>query len=264
MDVAGLLDALERLAPAALAEEWDNVGLIVGRRTSVVTRVLVALDLRADVLAEAQDSGADTILVHHPPIFPALAAVTDADPGSDVVLSAAERRIAVVAAHTNLDSAAGGLNDQMARMLGLDGVTPLSPAACDERVGLGRVGSSGLGTLEGLLACVASVVSGPVVWAGNPASRVRRVACCTGSGASLIDLARRAGADAYVTSDLKYHDAERAPGMALIGIPHGQIEAAVLAAWSPALGAALSPSGVGVAVARAATDPWRRFPPATL
>jgi putative NIF3 family GTP cyclohydrolase 1 type 2 len=115
VQIAGLLDALERLAPAAFAEEWDNVGLIVGRRTQPVTRVLVALDLRQAVLDEARDRGADAVLVHHPPIFPSLAAVTDASPTGELVMTSVERGIAVVAAHTNLDSARGGLNHHIDR-----------------------------------------------------------------------------------------------------------------------------------------------------
>ena len=264
MDVAALLDALERLAPTAFAEEWDNVGLIVGRRHHGVSHVLVALDLRQAVLDEARDAGAQAILVHHPPIFPSLAAVSDASPAGDLVISAIERGIAVVAAHTNLDSARGGLNHHMAELLGLREAVPLVPDADDATAGLGRVGACALQQFADVVAEVAKSVPGPVVWSGDPAAQVARIACCTGSGASFLEAAHRHGADVYVTSDLKYHDAERVPGLGLIGVPHGQIEALMLARWCPELAAALAPDGVDVTLAAAGTDPWRAAAPAPL
>ncbi|CAN0447707.1 unnamed protein product [Phaeothamnion confervicola] len=128
MLVAQILGAIERLAPAALAEEWDNVGLVVGRHNQPTRRILVALELRDEVLGEARERGCDTVLTHHPPIFPTIASVTDA-PASELVLRAAESHVAVIAAHTNLDSARGGLNDVMAEILGMSGSTPLRPSA---------------------------------------------------------------------------------------------------------------------------------------
>lgn len=264
MDLAGLLDALERLAPAALAEEWDNVGLIVGRRTHHVARVLVALDLRGGVLEEARATGADTVFVHHPPIFPSLSDISDSSPAAELILSAAEAGIAVVAAHTNLDSVAGGLNDQMADLLGLRVRAPLSAAVHDAGAGLGRVGPCPPLPLADLVRRVADAVPGPVVWSGDAQAIIATIACCTGSGASFIDAAREAGADAYVTSDLKYHDADRAHGLALIGVPHGQIEAMMLARWCPQLADALAGAGVVVEVAATGTDPWRQALPTAL
>jgi dinuclear metal center YbgI/SA1388 family protein len=264
MDIADFLDVLEQLAPTGLAEEWDNVGLIIGRRTHEVRRVLVALDLRAEVLDEARASGADTILVHHPPIFPSLAHVSDARAASQLVLAAAETRIAVVAAHTNLDSSRGGLNHRMAELLGISDAVPLAPSDLDGSVGLGRVGACAIQAMSELVARVCVAVSGPVTWVGDPGRQITRVACCTGSGAAFVDHARAAGADVYVTSDLKYHDADRAEGLGLVCVPHGQIEAVTLAAWTQYLVAALEPQGVGAVVTGVDTDPWQLARPSTL
>ena len=264
MDMTGLLDAIDSFAPWAIAEDWDNVGLIVGRRAQPVRRVIVALDLRRSVLEEAQASGADTILVHHPPIFPSLAAVTDRRRSSELVLAAAELRIAVVAAHTNLDSAAGGLNDRMAELLGITGAVPLLPASETSRIGLGRIGDVAPQRLAEFVLQVRSVVGGAVSWAGDPEEPVLRVACCTGSGGGFVDEARDQRADVFVTSDLKYHDADRADALALISVPHGQIEAAALAAWCPTLADAVAPEGVRISVAARPTDPWELVPPAAL
>ena len=72
-----------------------------------------------------------------------------------------------------------------------------------------------------------------------------------------MEQARQAGADAYVTGDLKYHDADAAEDMALVNVPHGAVEQAVLAAWTPRLADALAPSGVPVQFTSVDTDPWR-------
>jgi len=96
--VAQLLAAVERLAPTSLAEDWDNVGLLVGRSNHPVRGVLVALELRDEVLGEAREHGCDAVVTHHPPIFPALTALTDDGTAAELVLRAAESRVAVIAA----------------------------------------------------------------------------------------------------------------------------------------------------------------------
>lgn len=258
MLVSGFLAALERRAPAALAEEWDNVGLMVGRRDRAVTRLLVALELRDEVLREAGEAGCDAILVHHPPVFPSLRALTDASPVGDLLLRAAEDRVAVVAAHTNLDSARGGLNDMMGAVLGLAAdAPPLRPATADPAAGLGRVGEVAHTTLGDLVARVAAAFPGPITHTGDPATPVARVACCTGSGASLIGDAEAAGVDAYVTGDLKYHDADRS-AVPLINVPHAGVEREAMRRWTEALARDLAAEGVVVRFAGADTDPWRR------
>lgn len=258
MLVAELVAAVERLAPPALAEEWDNVGLLVGRHNQPVRRLLVALELRDEVLGEAAELGCDAVLTHHPPIFPSLAAVTDDTHAADLVLRAAESRVAIVAAHTNLDAAAGGLNDVMAELLGLTSTVPLRPAAIDPRVGLGRVGQTPARfTLEKLVQRAGEAFPGaPRRYVGDPGARVRTVACCTGSGASLLPDALAAGADAYVTSDLKYHDADRAPGLPLIALPHAHVERVAMKRWTRTLERTLAPGGVDVRFAVTDTDPW--------
>jgi dinuclear metal center YbgI/SA1388 family protein len=255
---AELLAEVSRLAPPELAEEWDNVGLLVGRHNQPVSRVLVALELRDEVLGEAREQGCDAVLTHHPVIFPSLSALTDDSAAAELALRAAEERTVVIAAHTNLDAARGGLNDVMAQLLGLSATRPLRPAAADALAGLGRVGRVGPTTLAKLAARVGESFGGaPVSYAGDPDSRVETVACCTGSGASLIPDARAAGADAFVTSDLKYHDADRADGLQLVSLPHARAERVALKIWARALERALAGDRVEVLFAKADTDPWQ-------
>lgn len=256
MTVEQFMAELEGLAPATIAEEWDNVGLLVGRGDQAVTKVLVALDLRDHVLDEAERLGCDLVLTHHPAIFPALNAVTDATVTGRLVLRAASAGIAIVAAHTNLDSAASGLNDAMAHMVGLTELAPLRPSVVDPALGLGRIGRLDGVTLGELVRRCATVFDYPAVtFVGDPALALERGAVCTGSGASLIGDAQAAGADVYITGDLKYHDADIAGGLALISIPHGVVEGTALQAWTAVLAAALP--GVGVVWHDAGTDPWQ-------
>src|SRR5690606_28511522 len=148
--------------------------------------------------------------------------------------------------------APGGLNDQMAEILGISSTRALVPSADDPGSGLGRVGRVHPTTLGGLVERVAAGFGdGPVTYSGDPWTRVEQVACCTGSGASLIDQARAAEVDAYVTSDLKYHDADRAEGLPLVCLPHARAERVALKRWSKALERALAPEGVEVRFADA-------------
>jgi dinuclear metal center YbgI/SA1388 family protein len=255
--VAQLVACVHRLAPPELAEDWDNVGLIVGRHNQPVRRVLVALELRDEVLDEARDRECDAVVTHHPPIFPSIASVTDDAPPAELVLRAAEARVSVIAAHTNLDAAAGGLNDLMAEALGIVDAAPLVPAPSDPGAGLGRIGTSAERTLQQVAADAARAFTTRAVFSGDAFARVRRLACCTGSGASMVGDARAGGADAYVTSDLKYHDADRAGGMPLVHVPHAAVEGAVLKRWTRSLGRALAEEGVETGFAETDTDPWQ-------
>lgn len=257
MRVDELLSVLEEAAPAALAEDWDNIGLMVGRRSGESAGVLVALDLRAGVIAEARERGWGIILTHHPLVFPALASVTPATSAGGLALEAAEAGIAVIAAHTNLDAAPAGLNDLMAGALGLENANPLAPAPANPAAGLGRIGTLASPEALGALAARAEALwpSG-VRLTGDPERPVERLALCTGSGASLIDTAREMDADAYMTCDLKYHDADRAEGMPLVGLDHAAVEGALLAQWAESLRGRLALEGCGVAVAARSTSPW--------
>ena len=112
-------------------------------------------------------------------------------------------------------------------------------------------------TLEKLVTKAGQAFDAPRSYVGDPSAKVRSIACCTGSGASLIPDALSAGADVYVTSDLKYHDADRAPGLALISLPHARVERVAMKAWAKTLERTLAPDDVEVRFALTDTDPWQ-------
>jgi len=131
MKVADIVRVLEALAPTDLAEEWDNVGLLVGDRGRRVTKLMVCMDVTEGVLAEAVKAGVQMILAHHPVIFKPVARVTAGL--APVVYEAIDRGVAIYAAHTNLDNTVGGTNDVLADMLGLSDRRPIVPVVRRDR-----------------------------------------------------------------------------------------------------------------------------------
>ena len=117
--VAELVELLEEMAPPHLAEEWDNVGLLLGRRGKAVHRIMLALDMTASTVKQAIEFKADVLITHHPAIFKRLAQVTDANWQQELLLQLAEHGIAVYSAHTNLDCVSNGVNDALVKRLGI-------------------------------------------------------------------------------------------------------------------------------------------------
>lgn len=125
--LSDLIAFLERFAPPKLAEDWDNVGLLIGDRTQPITRVLTCLTLTPDVAAEAVDEKVSAIVTHHPVLFRPVKRLTADDVQGKMLLGLITAGIAVYSPHTSYDSATGGINDQLAGMLGLVDIQPLKP-----------------------------------------------------------------------------------------------------------------------------------------
>ncbi len=123
--VADILAAVDRLAPFRLAQAWDNVGLLLGDAAWPVRRVLVSLDVTEAVCEEAERLEADCLLAHHPFMFKDVSRVTAETRAGRLALRLAAGRRAVIAAHTNLDAAQGGLCDLLAERAGLTDLEPL-------------------------------------------------------------------------------------------------------------------------------------------
>jgi dinuclear metal center YbgI/SA1388 family protein len=125
--VGDILEAVDELAPWDLAEEWDNAGLQMGRRGQSVGRILIALDSGETEIRRALSGGANLLLTHHPLLFHPVTRLDGDRTVGRLAGLAAGGSLAVVAAHTNLDAASGGLADHAASRLGLGEVHPLSP-----------------------------------------------------------------------------------------------------------------------------------------
>jgi dinuclear metal center YbgI/SA1388 family protein len=119
--VAQITEAVERIAPVSLAEEWDNCGLQAGDPEGEVNRILVALTPLPEVFDEAEEKGADFLLFHHPLIFGSLKTVVTSSYPGDLLARAIRNGLAVYAAHTSYDAAPAGVSVALARVLGLGG-----------------------------------------------------------------------------------------------------------------------------------------------
>lgn len=242
--VKDFVNIMSEMIPARLAEDWDNVGLQVGRNEKEVKVILCALDFSPEVLEQASQLHADIIVTHHPAIFRGIKQFTDQDWHSALLLEAARKDIAVYSAHTNLDSVAGGVNDVLAKLLNLENVEGLSGE--DTLEGIGRIGvlkeALELKAFAENVKKVLRLEHVTVIPAGRP---VRKVAVCGGSGMDFLDCAVQAGADTYVTGDVKYHDAQEAKGkhINLIDATHQGTELPVVNELADRLALRLSREG---------------------
>ena len=206
--VGDILSYLETLAPRSMKMDWDNVGLLCGGKSRPVMKVLVALDPFEGVCEEAAQWGAELILTHHPLIFSPLKSVTDETSIGRAVQLLCANSISAINAHTNLDCAPGGVNDCLARTLGLSDVQVIAPSGVDELGrpwGLLRQGTVEAQPLSDFLPKVKSALNCEGLRYVNGGKPVHRVAVGGGACASELMDAVNAGCDTFVTADVKYN-----------------------------------------------------------
>ena len=226
--VADILKFMEGIAPPYMAEGWDNCGLLCGRKDREVKRILVALDPFNTVIDEAIAMKADLIVTHHPLIFrDKLMAVNEDTETGRCVLKLIENGIAAINAHTNLDMAPGGVNEVLAKTLGLINIEIVDPV---DNYGLLRKGEVSEQPVENFLAVVKEKLGCKglrYVTSGKP---VRVVAVGGGSCADFMTNALAAGCDTFVTADVKYNQFRTAYelGLNLIDAGHFHTENPVM------------------------------------
>jgi dinuclear metal center YbgI/SA1388 family protein len=334
--VSDVLGIINIIAPAALAEGWDNVGLQVGNPSALTSRIMVALDAGKETIEAAITAQCQLLLTHHPFLFHPIKKISIADPLGNLIARAIKNDLAIICLHTNFDIADGGVNDLLAESLCLTSSAPLKitsreelrklsvfvPKGHEEKVlealfrfsgfignysdcsfqtcGIGTfkphagakpfIGEpgkremveetrievllrnddisaalnalfkvhpyeepafdlypllnegkvSGLGRIGELdrevrLETFAETVKEKFAlrwlrFVGERRRKIRKIAVCGGSGASLLRDAKRQGADVFVTGDIKYHDARDAQmlDLALIDLGHFAAEALMI------------------------------------
>lgn len=332
MKISKLVAYLDRLYPFALAESWDNVGLIVGDPKADITSVQLALDVTPESLADCRTNNANVLVTHHPAIFRAIKRINAREAQGELLTNAIRNNINLIALHTNLDSAAGGLNDTLCADFGLTDVKPLVDSGTERfyhlvtyvprkdaqtvrealwKAGAGQVGqygdasfnTDGIGTFRGgpntnptigepgvlesvdetrIEVLLRRELKGQVLSAlnsahpyetvayqlypivnkeadtglarignlvepqsldifvkhieglgimvtrvlGDATRRVTKVGLCSGAGSDFLPYAISAGADVYVTAEVKHHHGLMAhqKGMAVIETDHGSLE----------------------------------------
>ncbi len=258
---------LGELAPPALAESWDRVGLQLGDPRQEVAAIWVALTVTTDVVAQVAGGPAPALLVaHHPLIFRPLNALRVDEADGALLRHLLLLQASVWVVHTNLDKAPGGLNQWLAQALGLRELQPLVPAAAPgvaAGAGLGCLGSLyPPQPLEALATQVAQCLRTPVRLAGNSSEPIRQVAVVGGAGMETWPAALAAGAQVLVTGDVKFHDvlAATAAGLAVIDAGHFPTERLAvshLAAWLRVRCAERLGSLAPPIFEAKETDPWR-------
>ena len=217
---------LEAEVPLTWQESYDNAGLAVGSPEAEVEKVLLALDITEEVVDEAISEGAQMVVSHHPIIFRPIKRLADENRQQRTIAKAIRHGVALYAAHTNLDSAPTmGISHHLAGLLGVqvDGV--LEPGA-DEGVGIGVVGNlSQAMPTEEFLGHIKDVLGVEALRHSTVrVESVQRVAICSGSGGSLVEVAEKSGADVYISADFKYHDFVDADRMVLVDVGHFESE----------------------------------------
>ncbi|MER7914922.1 MULTISPECIES: Nif3-like dinuclear metal center hexameric protein [unclassified Streptomyces] len=228
-----VIAALENLWPAERAESWDAVGTVVGDPGQEVTRVLFAVDPVQEIVDEAVGLGADLLVTHHPLYLRGTTTVAASHFKGRVVHTLIKNDIALHVAHTNADAADPGVSDALAGALDVRVVRPLVPDPTDPngRRGLGRVCELDHPlTLRELAARAAErlpATAQGIRVAGDPDTVVRTLVVSGGSGDSLFEQVRAAGADAFLTADLRHHPASEAVAqspLALLDAAHWATE----------------------------------------
>lgn len=332
-DIAGIIN---KIAPPALAESWDNPGLQIGDPAANVSRIMVALDPNPDVINSAISASCQLLVTHHPLIFKPLKSISTTTAQGTIIQKAIKAGLSIISMHTNYDIANGGLNDLLAGKIGLSDCLPLRvttttqlvklvvfvpaeqaeelrlamfpftalqgkyrdcsfsvsgtgtftplegakpylgvvgdftkvpeerlelllertqlakaikvmldvhpyqepafdlyPLLNDsEKFGLGRIGrlpepiilAKYAGQLKKILA------ASSLRYVGDPDAKISKVALCSGSGASLLNEAVRAGADVLVTGDVKYHEAREAENLGICLIDAGHFSTEIIMA----------------------------------
>lgn len=266
-----VIQAMEALWPVSLQQSWDASGIVAGRPEQKIQRIHWAVDPVQAVADEAVAHGADLVVTHHPLFLRPVTSMAATTFKGKVLHTLVEHSCALITAHTNADSAVGGVSDVLAEILGLENLEPLAAAEDGlNEEGIGRVGTLPAGMrLEEFATRVYGAlpaVAGGVRVAGDPNGIVSKVAITGGAGDSLFDHVRQHEADVYITADLRHHPASEAREQAmaeagrpyLIDVSHFASEWLWLPAGAHALERALADEGFTItsAVSAINTDPW--------
>ncbi len=208
MTTAEIYTLLNSVAHFDLQEEYDNSGFLVGSASREVTGVLFALDVTEKVIEEALEKGANLIVTHHPLMFHGRRRITDEDCEGRLLMRLIREDISLIAAHTCLDKAEGGINDALAE------VCALLDVRGEGFVRVGRLPSPM--SSAALADYLSAALNTTVRLMGSGDRQVEWVGLCSGSGGSEWQAAAALGAEAFLSGEIKH---SLALEMADAGIP---------------------------------------------
>lgn len=230
MKISEIIRIMEEWADPRYMDDWDNCGLQYGSRDQDVKGILITLDVTEDVLEYAITSGSNLIISHHPSIFKGIKDLSLSTYQGRMAYKIIKNDIGIYCAHTSLDLAPGGVSDVLAEKLGIFNSKPLRVHVKSPQygsIGYGRVGGIEPLRFEELVKLVKDRLGVEVLKVyGDSKDPIARLAVCGGSGADFIEDAAYSKAQAYITGDIKYHDAQLAKelGIVLIDATHYHTE----------------------------------------
>lgn len=211
MTVKQLYTLLSERIPEYLREPWDNDGVMCcADGTAEVSRVLITLDVTEEIVDYAIESAFDLIISHHPLVFRPLAAIDEENHVSRKVIKLLNSGISVFSFHTRADKVAGGVNDRLAELLGLDDTRPFGEDL------LGRIGRLDEPMeLQDFAYRVKQLLGSDMIRYADGYNDVHTVALVGGDGKDYIRSAIEAGADTYISGRIGYNVMEEAPEMGI-------------------------------------------------
>lgn len=237
MKVKTIIKHMENWAPKSIIDSWDNTGFQIGSGEKDVENILVSLDLDQNILEKAIKKNIDLIITHHPIIFKPISTIVDTDPKENLIIDIIKNDIAVYNAHSNLDLAIGGVSHILAEKLNIFNTSNLRSIFEGKNksgnviYGYGRIGEISKTPLKKYINLIKKNLNiDNLILYGNINKTVKKVAVCGGSGSDFIKDAVDAGADLYITGDIKYHEAQFAyeEGLTLIDVGHFHSEKHIL------------------------------------
>lgn len=216
MTVGDIYSFLDSFAAFSSQESWDNSGLMAGNMNDDVSAVLCALDFTPETVREAENAGCSLIVNHHPALFhPAKCFIA----GTDGLYEAARGGISVIASHTCLDAADGGVNDVLCAAVGLKNTVKLYP---ENGAAIMRAGETERQSAESFARKVSEKLGGAVRF--TDVRDVQRVAVCSGSGCDYLRFAAENGYDTFLTGDASHHNFRDAENLNINLIAAGHFE----------------------------------------
>ena len=198
---------IEKFAPKYLMEDYDNVGLMVGRDDKHVSKVLLALDCTNDVIREAIENNADMIISHHPLLFKKPKSITTNDLLGNKIISLIKEDISLYSCHTNLDSTKNGINDVLVNLLGFKSSLIIDEKESENgKCGIGRlIRLEEPMSLDDLVSIIKNKLDIKGLRVAKGSDKVNTIAVINGSGQDYFYEAKKLGADCIITGDTTYH-----------------------------------------------------------
>ena len=227
MQIQDFINTIEEWAPTSQAEDFDNVGLLVGNPNLNLTGVLITLDTTEKIVIEAIEKKCNLIVSFHPIIYSCIKKLTPNSYVEKTVLKAIENKISIYSIHTSLDNHNEGVNYKISDKLDLKNSKILIPNKENNHIGMGRIGDleKSVEEKEFLEFIKIRMKTNSIRHSGLLNKKIKKVAVLGGSGAFAIKNTIEQKADAYITADLKYHNFfEANKQIVLIDIGHYESE----------------------------------------